>query len=41
MKDNYKKHNKQIIAYSLNPYVKVDPTSDNTAKFHNISIWIK
>ncbi|RAU03843.1 hypothetical protein MHI58_07250 [Bacillus sp. FSL K6-2869] len=40
MKDNYKKHNKQIVAYGHNPYVKVNPSSDNTAKFHNITIWI-
>lgn len=40
MKDHYKKNNKQIIAYGHNPYVKVNPSSDNTAKFHNITIWI-
>lgn len=40
MKDNYKKYNKQIVAFGHNPYVKVKSSSDNTAKFHNITIWI-
>ncbi|WHZ60025.1 hypothetical protein [Metabacillus hrfriensis] len=37
MKDNYKKHNNQIIAYG-DPYVRVNTLSN--VKYHNISIWI-
>ncbi|AWM15969.1 hypothetical protein MOB40_09810 [Bacillus inaquosorum] len=39
MEDNYKKHNKQIIAYG-DPYVKVNTSTQNNVKYHNITIWI-
>jgi len=40
MINNYKKHNKQVIAYG-NPYVSVnDSTHHTNVKYHNITIWI-
>ncbi|MDH2363771.1 hypothetical protein [Priestia megaterium] len=39
MKDNYKKHNTQVIAYG-NPYVQVKTLLESNVKYHNITIWI-
>ena len=39
MKDNYKKHNKQVIAYG-NPYVQLKALLEANVKYHNITIWI-
>lgn len=39
MEKNYKKNNKQIIAYG-DPYVKVNSSTQNKVKYHNITIWI-
>lgn len=39
MKENYKNHKKQIIAYG-EPYVKVNTSAEYYVKYHNITIWI-
>ncbi|WP_350254783.1 hypothetical protein [Bacillus halotolerans] len=39
VESNYKKHNKQIIAYG-DPYVTVNTSTHNKVKYHNITIWI-
>ncbi|MEC0304019.1 hypothetical protein, partial [Terribacillus saccharophilus] len=39
VKENYQKHNKQIITYG-NPYVNVNTYAPHNAKYHNITIWV-